>query len=205
MIGKITGALDHCGTDYALVEAGGVGYIVHCSERTLASMPAPGGTVSLYTTLIVREDLMQLFGFATLEDRAWHGLLTSVQGVGAKGAVTLLGALGADGVQRAISLGDAAALRRAPGIGPKTAARIAMELKDKGPGPSAMGRSTPLSAPQARADAHASEEALSALVNLGYERGDAAAAIRAVSDDAGNDTAGLIRLALKRLAPGAGA
>ncbi|MEM1264934.1 MAG: Holliday junction branch migration protein RuvA [Pseudomonadota bacterium] len=204
MIGKITGTLDHCGTDYALIEAGGVGYIVHCAERTLASMPAAGGPVSLYTTLIVREDLMQLFGFATLEDRAWHGLLTSVQGVGAKGAVALLGALGADGVRRAISLGDAAALRRAPGIGPKTAARIAMELKDKGPGPAVARTSTTPSAPQGPVDAHASEEALSALVNLGYERGEAATAIRAVSEDAGNDTAGVIRLALKRLAPGAG-
>ncbi|MEM1345446.1 MAG: Holliday junction branch migration protein RuvA, partial [Pseudomonadota bacterium] len=84
MIGKITGRLDHVGEDYALVEAAGVGYILYCAPATLAALPRPGEEASLYTELVVREDLLQLYGFRTLAEREWHRLLTSVQGVGAK-------------------------------------------------------------------------------------------------------------------------
>ena len=111
MIGKISGRLDMKGSDHVLIDTGGVGYVVYCSERTLAAMPGVGEAVALFTDLVVREDLLQLFGFPTLYDREWHRLLISVQGVGAKAAMAILGTLGAEGVARAISLGDAAAVK----------------------------------------------------------------------------------------------
>ncbi len=97
MIGKVSGRLDYRGADHVLVDTGGVGYIVYCSDRTLAAMPGPGGAVSLYTELVVREDLMQLIGFRTLAEREWHRLLVTVQGVGAKAALAILGTLGTEG------------------------------------------------------------------------------------------------------------
>ena len=139
MIGKLTGVVDYKGTDHVLLDVNGVGYVVHCSDRTLAALPARGGAAALFTEMLVREDLLQLFGFATLYDREWHRLLTSVQGVGAKAAMAILGTLGAEGVARAISLGDAAAVKAAPGVGPKLAQRVVHELKDKAPGVMAMG------------------------------------------------------------------
>lgn len=139
MIGKISGAVAYVAEDHALIEAGGVGYIVYCAPRTLAALPAPGRRAALYTELVVREDLMQLFGFTTLVEKEWHRLLTSVQGVGAKVSLAILGALGPEGVGRAIALGDAPAIKRAPGVGPKLATRIANELKDKAPNVMALG------------------------------------------------------------------
>ncbi|MEO1000575.1 MAG: Holliday junction branch migration protein RuvA, partial [Pseudomonadota bacterium] len=96
MIGRIAGPLLHRGPDHAMIDAGGVGYVVHCSERTLAGLPPVGGPVALWTEMVVREDLMQLYGFETLAEREWHRLLTTVQGVGAKAALAILGTLGAD-------------------------------------------------------------------------------------------------------------
>jgi holliday junction DNA helicase RuvA len=217
MIGKISGRLDYCGADHVLIDTGGVGYLVHCSERTLAAMPDPGEAVALYTDLIVREDLMQLIGFRTLAEREWHRLLVSVQGVGARGALAILGTLGAEGVARALSLGDAAAIRAAPGIGPKIAQRIVLELRAKAPALVAMGAvgAAPAAAPPARrgrspapaalataadTDAQAAADALSALVNLGYGEGEAAAAVAGAEQ--GLDAPGLIRAALRALAPG---
>ena len=139
MIGKIAGRLDYVAEDHALIEAAGVGYILYCAPRTLAGLPSPGEHAALYTEMVVREDLLQLYGFATLAEKEWHRLLTSVQGVGAKAALAVLGALGPDGLARAITLGDAGAIRRAPGIGPKIAARLVLELKDKAPTIMAMG------------------------------------------------------------------
>ena len=139
MIGKISGILDYAAEDHALIDARGVGYVVHCSPRTLAGLPAPGEAAALYTELVVREDLMQLYGFATLAEKEWWRLLTSVQGVGAKAALAILGTLGTEGLSRAVALGDAASIRRAPGVGPKIAARVANELKDKAPSVMAMG------------------------------------------------------------------
>lgn len=139
MIGKISGRLDYVAEDHALIEAAGVGYVIHCSARTLAGLPQPGEFAALYTEMVVREDLHQLFGFPTLAEKEWHRLLTSVQGVGAKAALAVLGAMGPDALARAIAVGDAAAFRRAPGIGPKIAARLALELKDKAPTIMAMG------------------------------------------------------------------
>ncbi|MAM25010.1 MAG: Holliday junction branch migration protein RuvA, partial [Rhodobacteraceae bacterium] len=139
MIGKITGRIDLRAPDHVLIDTGGVGYIVHCSERTLAALPGVGEHVALYTDLVVREDLMQLFGFRTLAEKEWHRLLTSVQGVGAKASLSILGALGPDGVSRAVALGDWNAIKAAKGIGPKIAQRVVLDLKDKAPAVMAMG------------------------------------------------------------------
>lgn len=214
MIGKISGILDHRGADHVLIDVRGVGYIVHVSDRTLAAMPGLGEGVALYTELLVREDLLQLFGFPTLIEKDWHRLLMTVQGVGAKAAMAILGTLGPDGVARAISLGDARSIQAAPGIGPKIAQRVVMELKSRSPAlmaqatgavaeaPTAAGRrkAAPVAAPSPRAAFTA--DALSALTNLGYHPSDAAQAVAQAADDAPDaDTAGLIRLALKLLAP----
>jgi Holliday junction DNA helicase RuvA len=213
VIGKVSGRLDHRGADYALVETvGGVGYQLVCSERTLAGLPAAGEAVALYAELVVREDLMQLIGFATLAEREWWRLLVTVQGVGAKAALAILGTLGAEGVARALSLGDASAIRAAPGVGPKLAQRVVLELKAKAPAVMAMGAAG--ARPAAVAAAHPAgaaavvapaavgaqdrADALSALVNLGYGEGEAAAA---VAEAEGDDAAALIRSALRALAP----
>lgn len=221
MIGKLTGRLDYRAADHILIDVRGVGYLVYCSDRTLAALPGPGEAVSLYTDLVVREDLMQLFGFTTLVEKEWHRLLMSVQGVGAKVSLAILGALGPDGVSRAIALGDWASVKVAKGVGPKTAQRIVLDLKDKAPGVMAMGGSLPAAmgeeaatvieddtpgtapkAPAPRANASAQAEALSALGNLGYAPGEAASAVaEAAGTDPEADTPALIRAALKLLAP----
>jgi Holliday junction DNA helicase RuvA len=224
MIGRISGRLDWRGSDHVLIDVRGVGYIVHVSERTLAGLPGLGEAVSLYTDLLVREDLLQLFGFPTMLEKEWHKLLMTVQGVGAKAAMAILGTLGAEGVGRAITLGDARAVQAAPGVGPKLAQRVILELKAKAPGVMAAGVGlsataaaedvvieAPVAAPPrtaAKVDqaaarrASASADALSALVNLGYGQGDAAQAVATVAGDLPEaETAVLIRAALKVLAP----
>lgn len=228
MIGKITGTLDYRGPDHVLIDVGGVGYIVYCSDRTLMALPSRGDPVALFTELLVREDLLQLFGFTTLMEKEWHRLLLSVQGIGAKAAMAILGTLGPDGVGRAIALQDWAAVKAAPGVGPKIAQRVVNELKDKAPSIMAMGADAgaldevlegiPAQATTALASAKtapaprsggaaAQAAALSALLNLGYGQGDAAGAVaRAAADaEADPDTppteSDLIRAALKLLAP----
>ena len=224
MIGRISGRLDWRGSDHVLIDVRGVGYIVHVSERTLSGMPGLGEAVSLYTDLLVREDLLQLFGFPTMLEKEWHKLLMTVQGVGAKASMAILGTLGAEGVGRAITLGDARAVQAAPGVGPKLAQRVILELKAKAPGVMAAGVGlsakaeaddsvieapvAPMARKAVKVDeaaarrATASADALSALVNLGYGQGDAAQAVATVAgDQAEADTAGLIRAALKVLAP----
>jgi Holliday junction DNA helicase RuvA len=133
MIGKLSGRIDYRSDDHILLDVRGVGYMVYCSDRTLAALPSVGEAVALYTDLVVREDLLQLFGFPTLVEKEWHRLLMSVQGIGAKASLSILGALGADGVSRAIALGDWNAIKAAKGVGPKTAQRVVIELKDKAP------------------------------------------------------------------------
>ena len=212
MIGKLTGRVDYKGTDHVLLDVSGVGYTVHCSDRTLANLPAKGEAAALYTELLVREDLLQLFGFTTVYEREWHRLLISVQGIGAKASMAILGTLGADGVARAIALGDAGAIKAAPGVGPKIAARVVNELKDKAPGLMATGADTLVDAvgdvpaaasvakPQSAPSAPGGQaEALSALTNLGYLPVDAARAV-AEAADAG-DTGAIIKAALQLLAP----
>ncbi|MBI1416055.1 MAG: Holliday junction branch migration protein RuvA [Limimaricola sp.] len=218
MIGKVAGILDYRGNDHVLIDVRGVGYIVHVSDRTLAALPRVGEAAALYTDLLVREDLMQLFGFTTLAEKEWHRLLMTVQGVGAKAALAIQGALGPDGVSRAIALGDWSAIARAKGIGPKTAQKVILELKDKAPAVMAMAGApatlpqdaviepaAPATAPARKApprDNPAQAEALSALGNLGYAPGDAAGAVaQALGETPGLDTATLIRAALKLLAP----
>ena len=225
MIGRISGRLDWRGADHVLIDVRGVGYIVHVSERTLAGLPGLGEAVSLYTELLVREDLLQLFGFPTMLEKEWHKLLVTVQGVGAKAAMAILGTLGAEGVGRAITLGDARAVQAAPGVGPKLAQRVILELKAKAPGVMAAGVGLsvkagaedvvvvePVAPPATRKAvkvdegaakrAAASADALSALVNLGYGQGDAAQAVATVAGDLPDaDAAALIRAALKVLAP----
>lgn len=208
MIGRLTGVLDYRTADHILIDVRGVGYLVFCSERTMAGLPGVGEPVSLYTDLIVREDLLQLFGFSSLVEKEWHRLLMSVQGIGAKVSLAILGTLGPDAVSRAIALGDWATIKAAKGVGPKTAQRIVLDLKDKAPAVMAMGGTLvqamdsviePITASVAP-DVAAQADALSALGNLGYAVGDAAAAVAEVgTPDMG--TSDLIRAALKVLAP----
>ncbi|MBO9430639.1 Holliday junction branch migration protein RuvA [Sulfitobacter sp. R18_1] len=223
MIGKLSGRIDYRAADHVLIDVRGVGYLVYVSDRTMAALPGMGEAVALYTDLVVREDLMQLFGFQTLVEKEWHRLLTSVQGVGAKASLAILGTLGPDGVSRAIALGDWNAVKAAKGIGPKIAQRVVLDLKDKAPGvmamtgtvADAMGETeaaadeavieaaAPRPAPKPAApNASAQSEALSALGNLGYAPGDAAGAVaQAAGETPEADTKALIRAALKLLAP----
>jgi holliday junction DNA helicase RuvA len=223
MIGRISGRLDWRGPDHVLIDVRGVGYIVYVNDRTLAALPGLGEAVSLYTDLVVREDLLQLFGFPTMLEKEWHKLLTTVQGVGAKAAMAILGTLGPEGVGRAITLGDARSVQAAPGVGPKLAQRVILELKAKAPGVMAAGvglsakagaedvvieEAAPAPKKPARADegamkrAASTADALSALLNLGYGQSDAAQAVATVAGDQPEaDTATLIRASLKLLAP----
>lgn len=141
MIGKISGRLEYRSTDHVLIDVRGVGYVVYCSDRTMAALPGIGEPVALYTDMLVREDLLQLFGFLSLFEKEWHRLLISVQGIGAKASMAILGTLGAEGVSRAVALGDVAAIKAAKGVGPKTAQRVVIELKDKAPEVMALGGS----------------------------------------------------------------
>ncbi|MCV2447667.1 Holliday junction branch migration protein RuvA [Paracoccus sp. DMF] len=221
MIGRIAGIILHRAQDHVLIDVRGVGYIVHVSERTAAALPPAGQATALYTELLVREDLLQLFGFPTLLEKEWHRLLTSVQGVGAKVGLAILGTLGPEGLARALALGDWSALRKAPGVGPKLAQRVTMELKDKAPAVMAMGGNltvdpgplpepsaevieTPAArtAPAAPSSAQATSDALSALGNLGYAPSEAASAVaEAAAREPQAATAALIRAALRLLAP----
>ncbi|WP_372840935.1 Holliday junction branch migration protein RuvA [Phaeovulum sp.] len=217
MIGRIAGVILHRGLDQVLIDVRGVGYIVHISSRTAAALPPVGEAAALYTELLVREDLLQLFGFTTLQEKEWHRLLISVQGVGAKAALSILGTLGPDALGRAIALGDWASVRAAPGVGPKLAQRVVLELKGKAPAVMSMGGalSVDLSAadevieatpsprkPAASAQPSATVEAMSALANLGYSATDAAAAVaEASANPEAVDTPRLIRAALRLLAP----
>lgn len=222
MIGKLSGVLDYRASDHVLIDVRGVGYLVYCSERTLMALPGVGEAVTLYTDMVVREDLMQLFGFTSLLEKEWHRLLISVQGVGAKASLAILGTLGAEGVGRAIALGDWSAVKAAKGIGPKIAQRVVLDLKDKAPSVMALGGQLdggsdtvvePLqAAPQPSAPAAgtkasqggavAQASALSALGNLGYAPSEAASAVAQAAGEAPEASeAELIRAALKLLAP----
>lgn len=217
MIGRLAGRVLHRGMDHVMLDVGGVGYIVQVSERTLRALPGVGEAAALWTEMIVREDAMTLVGFPTLVEKEWHRLLTSVQGVGAKAAMAILGTLGPEATGRAIALGDWSAIKAAPGVGPKIAQRVVNELKDKAPSVMALPAEAPPPMPAAGGDPvvvepaapfvapspGAQAEAMSALANLGYGPSDAARAVAEALDEAPDaDTGNLIRLALKRLAPG---
>jgi Holliday junction DNA helicase RuvA len=204
MIGKLKGIVDSYGADYIILDVGGVGYQVHCSPRTLQALPAQGEAATLSIETYVREDQIKLFGFASDVEREWFRLLQTVQGVGAKVALSVLGTLATSELATAISMRDKAMVARSPGVGPKVAERIVTELKDKVPAfadidPAVVHLAGALDekrAPKPVADA------VSALVNLGYGQPQAAAAIAAASRNAGEgaDTATLIRQGLRELA-----
>jgi Holliday junction DNA helicase RuvA len=205
MIGKLKGIIDALGDDWVLLDVSGVCYEVHCSPRTLVSLPQVGEATTLSIETHVREDQIKLFGFATDAERAWFRLLQSVQGVGAKVALAVLGTLSPQDLANAVALQDKAQVSRSPGVGPKVAQRIVTELKDKipnmvlsgqpGAALSAIGAGLPPEVP-------AAADAVSALTNLGYAQAQASAAVAAASRKAGEDseTAELIRLGLKELA-----
>jgi len=204
MIGKLKGVIDSYGEDSIILDVGGVGYLVHCSARTLQALPATGEAATLAIETHVREDQIRLFGFVTDMEREWFRLLQTVQGVGAKVALSVLGTLKPADLASAIATRDKAMIARSPGVGPKVAERIVTELKDKAPAyasvdPAVIRLSGALEekrAPQPVADA------ISALVNLGYGQPQAAAAVAAATRDAGAgaDAKQLIRLGLRELA-----
>ncbi len=204
MIGKLKGTIDSYGEDFVILDVHGVGYQVHCSARTLQALPGAGEAATLSIETHVREDQIRLYGFQSDVEREWFRLLQTVQGVGAKVALAVLGTLRPADLASAIAMRDKAAVSRAPGVGPKVAERIVTELKDKAPAftdidPAAIRLSGAIEdkkAPQPVRDA------VSALVNLGYGQPQAAAAIAAAARDAGEgaDTPSLIRLGLKELA-----
>jgi Holliday junction DNA helicase RuvA len=204
MIGKLKGIIDSYGEDCIILDVNGVGYLVHCSARTLQELPAVGQGATLSIETHVREDQLRLFGFASDLEREWFRLLQTVQGVGAKVALSVLGTLKPADLAGAIAMRDKAMVARAPGVGPKVAERIVTELKDRAPAYAGLdpavvrlsGTVEEKRAPQPVADA------VSALVNLGYGRPQAASAIAAAVRSAGEraDAANLIRLGLKELA-----
>jgi Holliday junction DNA helicase RuvA len=204
MIGKLKGIIDSYGEDFIILDVNGVGYLVHCSGRTLQELPATGQPAVLAIETYVREDQLRLFGFVSEAEREWFRLLQTVQGVGAKVALSVLGTLKPAELATAVAMRDKAMVARAPGVGPKVAERIVTELKDKAPAYAGLdpavvrlsGAVEEKRAPQPVADA------VSALVNLGYGQPQAASAIAAAVRAAGEraDAANLIRLGLKELA-----
>jgi Holliday junction DNA helicase RuvA len=204
MIGKLKGIVDSYGEDYIIVDVQGIGYQVHCSARTMQALPAPGEPATLSIETYVREDQIKLFGFTSDSEREWFRLLQTVQGVGAKVALSVLGTLKVPELAEAIAMRDKGTVQRAPGVGAKVAERIVTELKDKVPAfatidPAAVHLAGALDEKRAPRPVM---DAVSALVNLGYGPPQAAAAIAAASRNVGEgaDTATLIRQGLKELA-----
>ncbi|HEV2302400.1 MAG TPA: Holliday junction branch migration protein RuvA [Stellaceae bacterium] len=197
MIAQLSGAIAELGRDAAVVDVGGVGYLVFCSTRTLAALPPVGAPARLFVETHVREDHIHLYGFVDAAERDWFRRLTTVQGVGARLALAILSVLAPDRLGLAILAQDKAALAGAGGVGPRLAARIINELKDK------LGGLPASLAPAGSAPAHAEgpeEDAVSALVNLGYRRAEAFAAVAAASRQLGAAAAeALIRAGLKEL------
>ena len=221
MIGRLRGRVDYKAQDHFLLDVSGVGYLIFCSERTLSEIPGNGEFTTIYTDLLVREDLLQIFGFLSQVEKEWYRLLMSVQGVGAKASLAILSALGEDGVSRAIALGDWTSVKTAKGIGPKTAQRVVNELKDKAAHvmslvPHKVGNQEEKvsdadiieriddnpSINLAISNNSAQADALSALQNLGYTPSDAAAAVAKILNQSSDlSTEELIRSSLKMLSP----
>jgi len=198
MIARLSGLLDDFGPDWAVIDVNGVGYLVHCSARTLDALGTRGDKVTVHTELQVSENDMRLIGFASGGEREWFRLLTGVQGVGSKMALAVLSALTVDELQRACAGGDAAMVARAQGVGPKLASRIVNELKDKAGGlPSAAGAAI-AGAPRGSS----SQDAVSALQNLGFKPNVATDAVARALEELGEGAGlnDLVRVALKRVA-----
>jgi len=203
MIGKLKGVVDSLGEDWIIVDVHGVGYQVHCSSRTLSTLPSIGEATTLAIETHVRETEIKLFGFSSDLEREWFRLLQSVQGVGAKVALAILGTLTPGDIASAIALQDKATVSRAPGVGPKVAQRIVTELKDKAPALSGDATGT-FGLQQELGEGVATgavQDAVSALTNLGYSSQQASVAVSAALQSAGEDapSATLIRLGLKEL------
>lgn len=208
MIGKLRGKVDAIGESFLIVDVGGVGYEVQASARTLRNLKI-GDEVSLTIDTHVREDAIRLFGFASELERNWFRTLQTIQGVGAKVALGVLGIMSPQDLANAIALGNWAAVEEAPGVGKKLAQRIVAELKDKAPALSVAGLNVPQgpagasgSATPAPVHGHSAAEAISALTNLGYNPQQAASAVATAMADLGDgaDTASLIKRGLKALA-----
>lgn len=211
MIAKLSGILDSVSTGSLILDVNGVGYLVHASARTLAQAGQAGEPLSLLIETIIREDAFSLYGFPDAAEQEWFRLLTSVQGVGAKAGLAILSVSPPDQLGFAIASGDKTALTRADGVGPKLATRILTELKDKAgkmseffspsspPASGGEGKSTAFD--RGGAVTNTDQDAVSALVNLGYGRSDAYAAVAQVKaeNDNSDDLQDLIRLALKAL------
>ncbi|MET4897517.1 Holliday junction branch migration protein RuvA [Sphingomonadaceae bacterium jetA1] len=198
MIAHLKGRLEATGIDHAVIDVGGVGYLVGASARTLSAIGPVGEAAMLHTEMLVSEDSIRLVGFASADERDWFRLLTGVQGVGARVALAILSALEPADLMRAIASGDKAMVARANGVGPKLAQRIVMELKDKvggivlAPG-SGGGPATPVGA---------GADAVSALLNLGFRPAEASAAVAAAEEELGATATldALVRLALRKAA-----
>lgn len=194
MIARLTGTLAESTSDHAVIDVQGVGYLVQASARTLTAIGPVGGDVRLFTEMQVREDSMTLFGFASAAERDWFRLLTGVQGVGGRVALAILSVLDSDELSRAIGSGDAAMVARANGVGPKLASRIVNELKGK-VGGIALGTPGMVAAPGA------AQDAVSALINLGFKPAEASAAVAKADEELGGGAGldALVRVALKKV------
>lgn len=197
MIAHLKGRVEETGVDHAVIDVGGVGYLVGASARTLAALPPVGEATTMFTEMLVGEDFIRLVGFARADERDWFRLLTGVQGVGARVALAILSALEPAELSRAIASQDKAMVARANGVGPKLAERIVRELKDKAGGvvlgPAAAAQAIP---------AGASADAVSALLNLGFRPAEASNAVAAAEEElgAGATLDALVRLALRKAA-----
>lgn len=200
MIAKLKGRLDSTGIDHALIDVGGVCYLVGCSARTLSALGPVGEAVTVHTEMLVGEDFQRLVGFASAEERDWFRLLTGVQGVGAKVALAILSGFEPADIHRAVATQDKAMVARANGVGPKLAERIVRELKDKVggvvPGASGSANNVAISGGGHQADA------MAALTGLGFKPAEASAAVSAADAELGADATldALVRLALKKAA-----
>jgi Holliday junction DNA helicase RuvA len=207
LIGKLKGVVDEIGEDHVVVDVHGVGYVAYCGTRTLSGLPGVGEAVTLFIETYVREDMLRLYGFSSELERGWFRLLQNVQGVGSKVALAILGTLTTGELGNAIALQDKAMVARAPGVGPKVAARIVAELKDKTPAYAGAFEAPDLGLKRDLGEGVAPApiaDAVSALVNLGYSRDQAASAVATASREAGEgtETRTLIRLGLKALSRG---
>ena len=192
MIGMLSGVVTEIQAERMVMDVGGVGYEVYCHGRTLASLPAVGTTIRMYTDLQFRNELLRLYGFSDARERDWFQLLCSVHHVGARGALSILGTVGVEELADAVTIGDAKTVQRAPGIGRRIAERVIMELKGKVPAPSA---------PRPRSSsAGIQADAVTALAGLGYATDDALAVVRATMGEVpGEPLEVVIRESLRRI------
>ena len=199
MIAKLTGRLEETGADWAVIDVAGVGYLIHCSARTLSAIGSRGEEVAVFTDLQVSDNDLRLIGFATAQEREWFRLLGGVQGVGSKVALAILSALSVEELKRAIAGGDAAMVARANGVGRKLASRIVNELRDAAGGLPVGAASAPGALSPA---GPASADAVSALHNLGFKPAVASAAVAHAQAELGEDAplGDLVRIALRKAA-----